>query len=640
VDPWRRARVLWQRLAVRGVVLGVAVFSLSLAALLLRPEGATVAVWWPSAAVAIGMVLLASPAERPRLVAVVLLAGALANLAAGRPPAAAAGLGLANALETWLVAWWATRRSGGRAQLASAEDAGRLLVALLLGAGAAGGIAALAVTLAVGPPALPVLGAVTFAHASAALAAVPLLLLARPATPPGAGRGEAAAQWLATAVVTAAVFSPGQTLPLAFLPLPLLVWGASRVGARAASLQLLCTGAFAAAATLDGMGPFAAATGDVASALSLTQLLVVAYGAVLLPLGVGMQQRRNSVAGLRASEEMFRLVFEEALVGMLVLRHRPGRAPEVVRGNDVAAALLGTAPGALPGAVWAPAAAAPDAPDLVAVAAALAQPGAPAWRGQLRHVVDGEDRWVEVAVARLPGGADGGLLTAQVVDVTERRRSDARLRALALHDQLTGLPNRTLLVDRLQQALAAQARTGTGAAVLFCDLDGFKEVNDGSGHATGDALLVEVSRRLLSAVRPYDTVSRVGGDEFVVVCPGVPRAEAQALADRLLTVLAEAVPFDGLDHRVAASIGVAVSRLDSTVESLLREADDAMYAVKRATRSGEPPSREAAPSPAPTPVPARVPTPAPVPPQASGDQRARAMSTRRPSALSGVPSAR
>jgi diguanylate cyclase (GGDEF)-like protein len=186
-------------------------------------------------------------------------------------------------------------------------------------------------------------------------------------------------------------------------------------------------------------------------------------------------------------------------------------------------------------------------------------------------------------------GEDGQLLGAVIAmaDVTARRELEEALRAAALHDPLTGLPNRSLLVDRLEQSLQGARRTGSPVAVLFCDLDGFKQVNDVAGHAAGDEVLVSAVRRLQGAVRPGDTVARLGGDEFVVLCPGVTTAEAaQVLADRVAAAFGAPLhEASGTEHQVGVSVGIALATAEDTPESALAAADAEMYRVKEARRS-------------------------------------------------------
>jgi diguanylate cyclase (GGDEF)-like protein len=158
----------------------------------------------------------------------------------------------------------------------------------------------------------------------------------------------------------------------------------------------------------------------------------------------------------------------------------------------------------------------------------------------------------------------------------------------ALHDMLTGLPNRALFMDRLRRAiLRTKRQEHYRFAVLFLDLDGFKVVNDGLGHRAGDELLQAVANRLLAVVRPNDTVARLGGDEFVVVCENLlSENHAILLADRIAEVLATPVTVSGRDVTITASIGVVVTDAGHIgAEELLRDADVAMYQAKERGRA-------------------------------------------------------
>jgi diguanylate cyclase (GGDEF)-like protein len=162
-----------------------------------------------------------------------------------------------------------------------------------------------------------------------------------------------------------------------------------------------------------------------------------------------------------------------------------------------------------------------------------------------------------------------------------RRQADENER-LALHDHLTGLPNRSLFLDRLDHALRASGRTGSGVAVLLMDLDRFKEVNDTLGHHCGDLMLKELARRLSEVVRLTDTVARLGGDEFALLLPNVTQPEAGvALAERIALALDEPFVIDGLPLETQASIGIALyPDHGEDVETLLQRADVAMYMAK------------------------------------------------------------
>jgi diguanylate cyclase (GGDEF)-like protein len=158
---------------------------------------------------------------------------------------------------------------------------------------------------------------------------------------------------------------------------------------------------------------------------------------------------------------------------------------------------------------------------------------------------------------------------------------------MAYHDSLTGLPNRALLSDRLQQAIRTAQRAGTRLAVMFLDLDRFKTINDSLGHATGDFLLKEVASRLCHAVRASDTVARLGGDEFVVLVPGVGTLEeCSQVGDKIIEVLGAPVRFEGHSLHISPSIGICLYPDDGgDVDLLMRHADAAMYQAKAAGRN-------------------------------------------------------
>jgi len=194
---------------------------------------------------------------------------------------------------------------------------------------------------------------------------------------------------------------------------------------------------------------------------------------------------------------------------------------------------------------------------------------------ELRHVA------MRVFVVRDGEGRDVRR-TGVIQDITERKAQEARIEHLAYHDGLTGLPNRTMLMDRLAQALSQAQRLEQQVAVLFLDLDRFKPINDSLGHSVGDQLLREIARRLRGALRENDTVARVGGDEFqVVVCNVAGATGAARIAEKLMCALGEPFMVEGQELHVTASLGVSLFPRDgASGELLLKFADIALYEAK------------------------------------------------------------
>jgi diguanylate cyclase (GGDEF)-like protein/PAS domain S-box-containing protein len=211
--------------------------------------------------------------------------------------------------------------------------------------------------------------------------------------------------------------------------------------------------------------------------------------------------------------------------------------------------------------------------------------------GQSREVPgyrkDGSEFPTKISVHKFLSPS-GWIAVVTIRDLTARRRAEEQLYWQASHDQLTKLPNRALITERLGNALSRSRRHGHKIALLFVDLDHFKLINDSYGHVVGDQLLMEVSERLMSVVRAGDTVARFGGDEFVILCEMIKSdADAIHLAKRINAVLRPAFDIGTLQLVATASIGIAIGRGDSdSAESMLRNADGAMYAAKEGGRDG------------------------------------------------------
>ena len=178
------------------------------------------------------------------------------------------------------------------------------------------------------------------------------------------------------------------------------------------------------------------------------------------------------------------------------------------------------------------------------------------------------------------------LYEGTVEDITDRKCAEEKVGFLAYYDSLTGLPNRSLLKDRLEQSLSAARRQGNSVALLFLDLDRFKIINDSLGHSFGDLLLQEVAGRLRSASREQDSVARLGGDEFLIVLAALQKSEdAATAAERIITAMSKQFSIQGHSFGVSCSIGISLFPKDGTdVETLIKNADAAMYVAKESGR--------------------------------------------------------
>jgi diguanylate cyclase (GGDEF)-like protein/PAS domain S-box-containing protein len=200
---------------------------------------------------------------------------------------------------------------------------------------------------------------------------------------------------------------------------------------------------------------------------------------------------------------------------------------------------------------------------------------------RVRHA-DGSWRWAEGVTTNLLHEPAVRAIVGNYRDITERKRAEERIHHQSTHDALTGLPNRTLLMDRLGQSIAHATRSHGGLAVVYIDVDRFKRVNDALGHAAGDRLLQIIGERLRACVRDADTVARMGGDEFVVALDEVGRAEdVAAVANKILEVVALPVDIGGHRLHVTVSLGVSLYPGDGLdAETLLKNADHSLYLAK------------------------------------------------------------
>jgi diguanylate cyclase (GGDEF)-like protein/PAS domain S-box-containing protein len=279
-------------------------------------------------------------------------------------------------------------------------------------------------------------------------------------------------------------------------------------------------------------------------------------------------------------EEYYRTILDN-VADLILALDSSGRATYI---SPSAHEILGKAPAELMGGV-ALDTVHPDDQEFAAalIAQALSTPGRRV-SAELRAIAaDGTTRLLSGSATSLDGDHGDAALVIGLHDVTEQKRLEEELAHRAMHDEMTGLPNRALIMDRCEQLLARAVRTGNQIAVLFVDLDDFKDVNDSLGHATGDALLVAVAARLSAAIRANDTIGRMGGDEFVVLTEHIPSGPGPELvAERILELVREPFHLDALEKvslSVTASIGIATGPRALPAE-LLRDADVALYRAK------------------------------------------------------------
>ena len=297
-------------------------------------------------------------------------------------------------------------------------------------------------------------------------------------------------------------------------------------------------------------------------------------GAVLI--GRDIRERKTAEHLIRESEQRYRLLFERNAAGVCVASH-DGLIEDC---NETFASMLGYTRTELIGGrlneiYWRPADRA-ETETLLRECRSLN-----AVEAELRRK-DGTRLW---AVQNLTITGDHYHMT--VVDISDRKRAEEKIEFHAYHDVLTMLPNRKLFMDRLRQNLTHARRAGTTLAVMFIDLDNFKTVNDTLGHTAGDEVLLEMAKRLCSCVRADDTVARLGGDEFSMVLSELRRPEdAGRVAEKIISAVQRPMSISGVPIEVSASIGIALYPADGIdAESLLRNADSAMYRAKEAGRN-------------------------------------------------------
>ncbi|MDT8444564.1 MAG: EAL domain-containing protein, partial [Desulfuromonadales bacterium] len=328
----------------------------------------------------------------------------------------------------------------------------------------------------------------------------------------------------------------------------------------------------------------------VLQGLWLPVLLIYPIATIALGwLLVARLQRENIGNALAVSEERYRSVFEAANVGKVLIQ--PGGELEV---NQAFCDLLGLRPKQLRGKRWQDLVPTEEVGLINERLSALLQGKANTVRFEHRYLhSDGSHIWVDFSATLLRDGKGKAVhFIGTVVDITDRKRLDGAIHRLAYYDPLTHLPNRRLFQDRLEHAIAGTRRSGLHGALVFLDIDNFKDLNDTRGHDVGDQLLVEIGQRIRALSREADTAARLGGDEFVVMLEDLSATDEDAalrarhIAEKILLGLAVPYDLDGGEYRCSASLGIALfNGQTGPVENLLKQADLAMYKAKDAGRN-------------------------------------------------------
>ena len=308
------------------------------------------------------------------------------------------------------------------------------------------------------------------------------------------------------------------------------------------------------------------------------QLATLVLGLTGLFLGAVVTERQQSEQSIRLSERRYRLLFERNLAGVF----RTTITGKFLECNPAAAQLFGyDSPREV---LSLPALNLYDgAGDRDALLAKLKSEKFLANHELKLRRKNGDPVWAMLNVSLVQGSSGAEeVLEGTLVDITERRLAEERVESLAYYDALTALPNRTLLLDRLSQGMAAARRQDQRLALLFVDLDRFKNINDSLGHSVGDLLLQEVAQRLTACTREQDTVARLGGDEFLIVLNGVRDIPDVALAaERFMDAMTAEFQIQNHSLSIGCSVGISIFPEHGTdTETLIKHADAAMYSAK------------------------------------------------------------
>jgi len=385
-------------------------------------------------------------------------------------------------------------------------------------------------------------------------------------------------------LVAVARFAFQSPLQMKYLIFPFLAWAAWRFQQRGAAMAALVASSTAVWAAEQGIGPFAQET--LVDRMVALQVFNATVALVSIVLAAFITERKRAEDGLRRNEEWVRGLLVSAPDAILMVGEDGG----IQLANPRAEEMFGYGRDELVG---------------LRVEALVPQDLRAA---HVRHRADyqkdlrtrpmglgldlagrrkdGTEFPIEIGLSSF-GTADGRFVTCIISDITTRKRAEEDLAQRALHDSLTDLANRPLFMDKLTQALARSERHKSRVAVLFLDLDHFKVINDSLGHEVGDVVLTRIADRLRTVLRPEDTASRFGGDEFVILLEDI-RSEQQAvaIADRMARSVAEPIALEAGEVTVTTSVGIAIAQgTTDGPDVIVRDADQAVYRAKEHGRA-------------------------------------------------------
>jgi diguanylate cyclase (GGDEF)-like protein/PAS domain S-box-containing protein len=594
------------------VVIGVVYFVAGKLGLMLAVVNPSATAVWPPTGIALAAFLVLGYRVWPAI----LLGAFFVNVTTAGSIATSIGIAIGNTLEGAVGAYLVNRFANGRRVLDRAQDIFKfaLLAALV----------STTVSPTIGLTSLSLGGFASWADyksiwitwwlgdASGDLVVAPVFLLwsLKPRLTRTWNRGkalEAAFLLFALILVGVAVFGgplplASRNYPLEFMCVPILLWAAFRFRQREAATAIFLLSGIAIWGTLRGFGPFHREAAN--ESLLLLQAFMGVIAVTTMALAAVVSERRRVEETLSLLES----AVHNAAEGVVILAvDSGGSAPSIIFVNEGFSQMTGFPSAEVLGeTLEILRIAEADRDSIQAMNGALA--AGERFHGEVHaRRRDGSEYALELALTPVPpGGRSPSHWVAILRDVSARMAHLETLERQALYDFLTGLPNRILLHDRLEQAILAAEREGVPLALCLMDLDRFKEINDTLGHQTGDALLKQLGPRLRRALRTVDTVARLGGDEFAILLPTVAdKAGAAFSVEKILKALEKPFVIEGQKLTISASVGIALCPQHGTDwTTLMRNADSAMYAAKKSrkgyalSRSSDDSRHESLPSPA------------------------------------------